>query len=53
MKRLLLPLLAALALPTVINAENNKDLTVETNLGEKIIVKESATQVHKITKKST
>ena len=51
MKRLLLPLLAALALPTAVNAENHKDLTFETNLGEKIMVKESASQVQRITKK--
>ena len=46
MKRLLLPLLAALALPTAVNAFPwNSDIVVKTDLGEKYIVKESAVTV--------
>ena len=51
-KRFLIPLLAAIALPTAVNADNQKDLIVETDLGEKIIIKESAIQVTRITKDS-
>ena len=40
MKRLLLPLLAALALPTAVNANPfSKDITFKTPLGEKYIIK--------------
>ena len=43
MKRLLLPLLAALALPTAVNANwFSDDFVVKTNLGEKYIVKKSS-----------
>ena len=43
MKRLLLPLLAALALPTAVNANLfSSDIIFETNLGEKYIVKKKA-----------
>ena len=46
MKRLLLPLLAALALPTAVNAFPwNKDIVVKTDLGEKFIIKDSAITV--------
>ena len=46
MKRLVLPLLAALALPTAVNAFPwNSDIVVKTDLGEKYIVKESAVTV--------
>ncbi len=46
MKRLLLPLLAALALPTAVNAFPwGSDIVVKTDLGEKFIVKESAVNV--------
>ena len=46
MKRLLLPLIAALALPTAVNAFPwNSDIVVKTDLGEKYIVKESAVTV--------
>ena len=42
MKRLLLPLLAALALPTTVNALPwNNDIVVKTKVGEKFIVKDS------------
>ena len=42
MKRLLLPLLAALALPTAVNALPwNNDIVVKTKVGEKFIVKDS------------
>ena len=43
MKRLLLPLLAALALPTAVNAfPFNGDVVVKTDFGEKYIIKESS-----------
>ena len=46
MKRLLLPLLAALALPTAVNANLfSNDLTIKTDLGEKFIIKESALEL--------
>ena len=46
MKRLLLPLLAALALPTAVNSFPwNKDIVVKTDLGEQYIVKDSAVTV--------
>ena len=46
MKRLLLPLLAALALPTSVNANLfSNDLTIKTDLGEKFIIKESALEL--------
>ena len=43
MKRLLLPLLAALALPTAVNAF--PDIVQENLAGEKIVVKEKNSQV--------
>ena len=46
MKRLLIPLLAALALPTAVNANLfSNDLTIKTDLGEKFIIKESALEL--------
>ena len=46
MKRLLLPLLAALALPTAVNAFPwGNDIVVKTDLGTKILVKESVVNV--------
>ena len=46
MKRLLLPLLAAIALPTAVNAFPwNKDIVVKTDLGEQYIIKDSAITV--------
>ena len=43
MKRLLLPLLAARALPSAVNAFPwSSDIVVQTDLGEKFVVKESA-----------
>ena len=50
MRKLFIPLLAVIALPTVINAGNEKDLIVVTDLGEKIIIKESDIQVERDTK---
>ena len=51
MKRLLLPLLAALALPNAVNANIfNKNLTVKTNVGEKYIVKDSTVRSFEYTK---
>ena len=50
MCKFLIPLLAVFALPNVLCAGNEKDLIVETDLGEKIIIKESATQVKRYTK---
>ena len=50
MRKFLIPLLAVFALPNVLCAGNEKDLIVETDLGEKIIIKESATQVKRYTK---
>ena len=45
MKRLLLPLLAAIALPTAVNANLfSNDLTVKTPLGEKYIIKGKSIQ---------
>ena len=45
MKRLLLPLLAAIALPTAVNANlYNRDFVVETDVGEKYIVKKNGIQ---------
>ena len=41
MKRLLLPLLAALALPTAVNAFPFGDIVEKNDLGEKYIVKKS------------
>ena len=42
MKRLLIPLLAVLALPTSVNAFPwDKDLTIKSDVGEKFIIKES------------
>ena len=46
MRKLLIPLLAALALPTAANAFPwNKDI-VKTNVGEKYIVKDSTVMTH-------
>ena len=46
MKRLLLPLLAALALPTAVNANwFSDDFVVKTNLGEKFIVKKNTIEI--------
>ena len=46
MKRLLLPLLAVIALPTAVNAFPwSSDIVVKTDLGEKFVVKESAVNV--------
>ena len=42
MKRLLLPILAAFALPTAVNAFPWSDIVVTTDLGEKYVVKDSA-----------
>ena len=42
MKRLLLPLLAALALPTAVHAFPWSDIVVKTDLGEKYVVKDSS-----------
>ena len=50
MRKLFIPLLAVIALPTVLNAGNEKDLIVVTDLGEKIIIKESDIQVERDTK---
>ena len=47
MKRLLLPLLAALALPTAVKANPFSNIVVKTDLGEKFIVKESTVYVLK------
>ncbi len=45
MKRLLLPLLATIALPTAVNANlYNRDFVVETDVGEKYIVKKNGIQ---------
>ena len=55
MKRLLLPLLAALALPTTVNAfpwdKNNKDIIIKTDLDEKYIVKDSTVTITPLSKK--
>ncbi len=46
MKHLLLSLLAAIALPTAVNAFPwSSDIVVKTDLGEKFVVKESAVNV--------
>ena len=47
MKKFLIPLLAALALPTAVNASpwENKDIIVRTDLDEQYIVKDSAVTV--------
>ena len=46
MRKLLIPLLAALALPTAVNAFPwNKDIIVKTDLGEEYIIKDSAVTV--------
>ena len=51
MKRLLLSLLAALVLPTAVNANIfNKNLTVKTNVGEKYVVKDSTVRSYEYTK---
>ena len=42
MKRLLLPLIAALSLPTAVDAFPWSDIVVTTDLGEKYVVKDSA-----------
>ena len=61
MKRLLLPLLAALALPNSVNAipftpefifENLTKIEIKTDIGEKYIIKKSAVKVKNIFKKS-
>ena len=44
-KRLLLPLLAVLALPTANAFPWNSDIVVKTDLGEKFIVKDSAVSI--------
>ena len=47
MKRLLLPLLAALALPTAVNAfPFGNDITTKNDVGEKILVKGSTINVN-------
>ena len=46
MKRLLLPLLAAIALPTAVNAFPwSGDIVVKTDLDEKYVVKKTTVQV--------
>ena len=49
MKRLLLPLLAVLALPTSVNAfpwdKNNEDIIIKTDLDEEYIVKDSTVNI--------
>ena len=45
MKRLLLPLLAALALPTAVNAFFLKDIVIYSDVGNKYIVKEATVSV--------
>ena len=47
MKRLLIPLLAAIALPTFVKAIPFSNIVVKTDLGEKFIVKESTVYVLK------
>ena len=55
MKRLLLPLLAALALPTAVNAipwdKKNKDIIIKTDLNEEFIVKDSTVTITPRSKK--
>ena len=49
MKRLLIPLLAALALPTAVDAfhwdKKNKDIIIKTDLDEEYIVKDSTVTI--------
>ena len=61
MKRLLLPLLAALALPNSVNAipfipefifENLTKIEIKTDIGEKYIIKKSAVKIKNIFNKS-
>ena len=55
MKRLLLPLLAALALPTAVSAfpwdKKNQDIIVKTDLDEEYIVKDSTVTITPLSKK--
>ena len=46
MKRLLLPLLAALALPTAVNANwFSRDIVIKSNIGSKFIIKEATVSI--------
>ena len=52
MKRLLLPLLAALALPTAVNAfPFGNDVEIENTVGEKILIKGKTVSTNNLTKK--
>ena len=52
MKRLLLPLLAALALPTAVNAfPFGGDIVVKGDIGEEFVVKSSSVKTQKYNKK--